>query len=247
MYPDESDMRLVEQYFDADLDDVGMQEVNNRLETDESFKAMFEQEQLLIQALRYQGQRDVLSYLKKMEGHLSQDSHKVSTSSLRPWHYLVAAAVIGTLVVAITWLSVPEDPNKLFQAYFTPYPNAFEPGRRSPHEGTQRRQALRAYELGDYKTAAGGLKQSYHDHPEPGLLLLLGNANLALGHVQEAEENFNTLIKDYDDLDLQAKWYLSLCYLKRGDVERAKTMLKELGETEISYASKAKELFEKVN
>jgi TolA-binding protein len=242
MYTNERDMTLVERYFDVDVDDVGMQEVNSRLETDESLKALFEREQLLIQVIRYQGQHDRLEYLKKIERHML-----ASTPSLRVWHYLVAAATVGILVVAIAWLSAPQDPNKLFQSYFKPYPNAFSPGVRSRHERTQRRQALQAYEQGDYKTAALGLKQSYNDHPEPGLLLLLGNANLTLGHVQEAEENFNTLIKNYDDLDLQAKWYLSLCYLKNGDMERAKIMLKELGETEISYASRAKELLEKVN
>jgi len=245
MYSDESDITLVERYVDAELDDVGMQEVSSRLETDEPFKALVDREQLLIQVIRYQGHHDKLQYLKRMERHLLHNVHRASPSSLRPWHYQVAAAV--ALIIAIAWLSVPEDPNKLFRAYFKPYPNAFEPGVRSLHEGTQRRQALQAYELGDYETAVGGLQQSYNDHPEPGLLLLLGNANLTLGHVQEAEENFILLIKNYDDLDLQAKWYLSLCYLKNGDLERAKNMLKELGETEISYASKAKELFEKVN
>jgi len=247
MCTDKNDVTLVERYFDADLDDVGMQDVNSRLEADGAFKALFEQEQLLIQAIRYHDQRDKLHYLKTMEGHLSKNVHKASSRSLRPWHYLVAATVIGALVVAFVWLSVPEDPNKLFQAYFTPYPNAFEPGVRNIHKGTQRLLALHAYELGDYETAARGLKQAYNDHPEPGVLLLLGNANLTLGYVQEAEENFNTLIKNYDDLDPQAKWYLSLCYLKRGDVDRAKNILKELSETEISYASKAKELFERIN
>jgi hypothetical protein len=67
-----------------------------------------------------------------------------------------------------------------------------------------------------------------------------------LGNTQEAQENFVTLIQDFDELDLQAKWYLSLCYLKSGDRENARKLLKELGETEISYASKAKELLEKV-
>ncbi|SHG95834.1 Tetratricopeptide repeat-containing protein [Chryseolinea serpens] len=247
MYTDESDMTLVERYFDADLDDADMQEVTRRVETDDSFRALFEREQLLILVIRYQGQHDKLRYLKKMERHLSQDIHRAPTLSLRYWPYLVAAAVVGVLVALFVWLAVPKDSDKLFQAYFKPYPNMFEPGVRSVRETTQRRQALRAYELGDYETAARGLKQAYHDHPEPGLLLLLGNANLSLGHVPEAEENFNALIKNYDDLDLQAKWYLSLCYLKQGDVERAKIMLKELGATEISYASKAKELFEKVN
>ena len=46
---------------------------------------------------------------------------------------------------------------------------------------------------------------------------------------------------------MQAKWYLSLCYLKSGETEKAQAILKELGATEISYATKARELLEKVN
>ena len=76
---------------------------------------------------------------------------------------------------------------------------------------------------------------------------MLGNTNLMLGQVTEAKENFVTLINDFDDMDLQAKWYLSLCYLKSDDRENARKMLRELGQTEISYASKAKELLEKID
>ena len=79
------------------------------------------------------------------------------------------------------------------------------------------------------------------------MLLLLGNSNLILGNLEEAKANFITLNQDFDDLDMQAKWYLSLCYLKSGETEKAQTILKELGATEISYATKARELLEKVN
>jgi tetratricopeptide (TPR) repeat protein len=81
---------------------------------------------------------------------------------------------------------------------------------------------------------------------EPGILLLLGNANLILGNTDDAMKNFGILSKEFDELDMQAKWYLSLCYLKRGDIDQAKKMLKELGETEISYAERARELLKKV-
>jgi Tfp pilus assembly protein FimV len=76
--------------------------------------------------------------------------------------------------------------------------------------------------------------------------MLLGNANLMVGRVEEAKQNFITLNDKFDSLDLQAKWYLSLCYLRTGDVEQARKILRELGETDISYASKARELLEKV-
>ena len=77
------------------------------------------------------------------------------------------------------------------------------------------------------------------------MLFLLGNANLILDHTAEAQRNFTTLIDDFDELDLQAKWYLSLSHLKTGELENARTIWRELGATENSYASRAKELLEK--
>jgi hypothetical protein len=67
-----------------------------------------------------------------------------------------------------------------------------------------------------------------------------------LNNIEKAKDNFITLSQDYDDLDLQAKWYLSLCYLKNNETEKAKEILEELGETDITYAIKARELLKEV-
>ena len=113
---------------------------------------------------------------------------------------------------------------------------------------TKRTEAFQAYEEKNYKASCPPLQRTaWQQKKESEILFLLGNTNLMLGQVTEAKENFVTLINDFDDMDLQAKWYLSLCYLKSDDRENARKMLRELGETEISYASKAKELLEKID
>jgi tetratricopeptide (TPR) repeat protein len=81
---------------------------------------------------------------------------------------------------------------------------------------------------------------------EPAVLLLNANANLALGNAGTARENLIILIRDFDDFDMAAKWYLGLCYLKEGDIEQARSVLEELGGAEVFYTSKAKELLKKV-
>jgi TolA-binding protein len=118
---------------------------------------------------------------------------------------------------------------------------------RGATTATDRTAAFQAYEQKDYQRASVLFKDLLLEKKEPEVLLLLGNSNLMLGQVEEAEQNFITLIRDFDDLDLQAKWYLSLSYLKSGDRENARKVLEELGATDISYASKAKELLEKVD
>lgn len=244
----ENDIALVEKYFDAELSDAEMNHFTTRIESDENFKTLFEQEKVLVGAIRHQGLQGNLQYLKALEANLQSNKHLKLNSPIKKWYYYVAAVTVGIVILGKVMLtSFNETPNQLFEAYFTPYPNMFEPTVRGNSTATKRTEAFQAYEQGDYQKAAVLFRDLLKTNKEPGILLLLGNANLVLGNIDEAEENFTDLNKDFDELDIQSKWFLSLCYLKSGEVERARTMLKELGETEISYATKAKELLEKVN
>ena len=244
----EADIALVEKYFDSELNDAELKNFTLRMESDENFKSLVEQEKVLISAIRYEGAVSSLKYLEDLELKLQKETPILLSSGSTKWYYYAAAAAVGIIVVAAVFMNTFKDrPDELFQAYFTPYPNMFEPTTRSNESvDSKRKEAFRAYERGDYQKAAALFKDLLSDNKEAGMMLLLGNSNLILGHVDEAKENFITLNKDFDELDIQAKWYLSLCYLKSGETERARAILKELGDTEVSYATKARELLEKV-
>jgi TolA-binding protein len=245
----ENDTTLVEKYFDAELSESEMKHFTERVETDETFKVLVEQEKNLIGAIRYQGLQSNLQFLETLEANLQSDGRTgINRPSKKWYYYAAAAAVIGIAILSKVLLtSVNETPEELFTAYFKPYPNVFEATLRGENKTSNRTEAFQAYEQGDYQKAAILFKGLLETNKEPGILLLLGNSNLILGNLDEAKINFTALNKEFDELDIQSKWYLSLCYLRSGDTERAKNMLRELGETEISYASKAKELLEKVN
>jgi tetratricopeptide (TPR) repeat protein len=244
----EADIALVEKYFDSELNDAEMKNFTMRMESDEHFKALVDQEKVLIAAIRYEGAVSNLKYLEDLEVKLEKETPLRLSSAPTKWYYYAAAAVIGiTAVVAVFMNDFRNRPDELFQAYFTPYPNMFEATTRSSEAvDSKRKDAFQAYEQGDYQKAASLFKDLLKDKQEAGMILLLGNSNLILGNVDEAKENFIALNTDFDELDMQAKWYLSLCYLKSGETEKARAILKELGDTEISYATKARELLEKV-
>jgi len=245
----EADITLVEKYFDAELNDAELKNFTMRMESDENFKSLVEQEKVLIAAIRYEGAVSSLKYLEDLESKLQKETPLSLSSGSRKLYYYAAAAVVGITIAAAVFMNTLKDnPEELFQAYFTPYPNMFEAATRSNESvESKRTDAFRAYERGDYQEAASLFKDLLKDNNEAGMLLLLGNSNLILGNIKEAKENFIALNKDFDELDMQAKWYLSLCYLKSGETEKARAILKELGDTEISYATKARELLEKVN
>ncbi len=244
----EKDIMLVEKYFDQELSDAEVNLVNTRLETDANFKALFDQEKALIKSIHYDGLLRDLEMLKQVEKNIRHERPGViKTIKWNTWYFKVAAALLILAVVGSLMLPVQEDPEQLFQSQFTPYPNVFEPTLRGTDEVTERAEAFQAYERGDFETALAGFNKILQNGKEPDVLFLAGNANLKLGNVEEAKNNFLTVIKDFDELDTQAKWFLSLCYLKEGDVGKAKMLLEELSGTEISYSNKAKELLKKVN
>jgi TolA-binding protein len=244
----EHDIELVEKYFDQDLTEAEVQIVTERLETDVEFKALFDQEKVLIRSIRGAGLHRDLAKLKELEKSL-QDTERESTKpmmSLKVWHYAIAAAVALFLIVTLVLLPDQESPEQLFQTYFAPARNVFEPTVRGADPAVRRAAAFQAYEWGNYQFAVEQFTSLLKENKEPGMLLLNGNANLMLGNVEAAEENFITLINDFDELDTTAEWYLSLCYLKKGEVDKARNMLKELGAAEGSYAMKARELLKKI-
>lgn len=244
----EADITLVEKYFDEELNDAEIKDFNTRVERDENFKALVKQEMALIAAIRYEGVAANLKYLEELESNLQKETPIHISSDSTKWYYYAAAAVVVITVAFAAFMNTMKDsPEELFQAYFAPYPNMFEATTRSGEtEDSKRAEAFHAYDQKDYAKAAGLFKELLKEKREPGVMLLLGNSNLMLGNIDEAKENFITLNKEFDELDIQAKWFLSLCYLKSGETDKATAILKELGNTEISYATKARELLDKV-
>lgn len=241
----ERDIGLVERYFDNELSPAEAQTLNERLKTDLEFRNIFDQERALIGSIRASGLRRDLLHLKEVEKEILR-SGKAPRGSIRMWYY--AAAAIALFIVATVWL-IPqrETPEELFQSYFVPVVNAFETTKRGLSETPERPAAYQYYDAQNFQMAADLFGEMLEQNKAPELLLLSANANLAIGNTDVARENLVVLIRDYDEMDMPAKWYLSLCYLKQGDVAQARTVLEELERTQVSYTTKAKELLKKVN
>ena len=70
----EADIALVEKYFDAELNDAELKTFTTRLESDENFKLLVEQEKALIAAVRYEGAAANLQFLEDLESKLQKET-----------------------------------------------------------------------------------------------------------------------------------------------------------------------------
>jgi tetratricopeptide (TPR) repeat protein len=244
------DIDLIQSYLDRSLSETEREKLEKRLKEEPLLKTMYQEQQQLISGIRYAHLQHKLEQLKALELTLPElEKSKPAgnqISLLRYWKPLAAAACISMIAVTFFLLNRPEDPAKLYANYFEPYPNIFEPIVRGESNTVSKRSiAFQSYEAGDYQKAATLFQELLTEKKEPGMLLLLGNANLILNNTKEARNNFIMLINDFDEYDVQGKWYLGLSYLKEGDVKSAQLIMRELSNSEYSYAGKAKELLKK--
>src|SRR5690606_15346254 len=161
---------------------------------------------------------DNLQYLKSVEEKIQGD-HTIHEDKPRRWYYYAAAAAVSILLVVSFLLPSNYSHDELFATYFKAFPNFFEVTMRCSTTITKPTAAFQAYENKEYEKAVVLFEELIQEQDDPEVLLLLGNANLILGDVEKAKENLITLINEFDNLDIPAKWYLSLCYVKSGDKE----------------------------
>jgi len=243
MKPPLHDIELIERYFDDTLSSEDTRTFKDKLKMDFDFHRLFHQEKILIHTIRYQAARRDLDFLKGIESSIQNKATE------RPWihrsYFAVAACV--TLIALALW--TPWDTKKsegLFESYFEPHPNIFEPTLRGEADNTLRRQAFQAYEEKDYERASSLFNELLKKEQDPGMLMLLGNSNLVLGKITEAKENFSDLIVHSNDLEVPAKWYLALCYLRTENKSGATPLLKDVQVSQTPYASKARELLREI-
>jgi len=205
-------------------------------------------EKELVQGIRYHFLNRKLEELRALEKALPVvEQESATVRILHYWKPMAAAAAVLLTVTFIFLFNRSESPEELFARNFEPYPNVFEPTQRGNDSNADKRaSAFAMYEQGKYAEAATLFNQLLSEKKEPEILLLLGNANMVLNHDEEAKNNFLTLVRDFDGLDEQAKWFLSLVYLKSGEREKAKLIWEELGDPKITYSEKAKKLLREV-
>lgn len=241
----EKDIELIEKFFDEGLSAYEAENFERRLHTDDSFRALVEQEKYIIGAIRVQGLKDELDQLKRLEAGLLDPRVELSGSGNRRW-YILAAAVIVLAIVARFALMPAVTTADLYKDNFRPYLNVFEPTVRGEARDSNRSAAFKAYDKKDYAQAAALFRALLASGPDAEALLLLGNSNLMLGNTDEAITNFTELSRSSTELSIQAKWFLSLAYLKNDNEQAALPLLKELASTDASYASKAAEILKKL-
>jgi thioredoxin-like negative regulator of GroEL len=111
---------------------------------------------------------------------------------------------------------------------------------------TLKTEAYEFYDNGNYRLAAQLFEQIAKEKDDAAAQLCLGNSYLKLNDFANAEKTFTNVVAKHAELFTQAKWYLTLTYLKENKMERAKAILWEISKSS-TYGEKAQKLLKELD
>ncbi|MFP2997076.1 tetratricopeptide repeat protein [Spongiivirga sp. MCCC 1A20706] len=236
---------LLEKYFSGELDASEQLEFDSLLKTDADFKAEFELQQDIQQAIKLSERADKKRLLQRYEeDRAAVDNAKASK---RKWLPIAAAiALLFSLGIYIGSNIAPSG-NSLYDNYYEMYPNTVYSITRSGGEESPERSAFEAYEGGDYPGAINYFNQLHKQDGLKNLHFYLGQAYLANEEYENAVIAFKSVIKANEDFTQESRWYAALSYLKQDNIKEAKNVLKEIAAKNTYKKEAAMELLEKLD
>lgn len=234
------DIELIDRFIDGTLSEDDADRLSAK-RSDPEFRAELEIRQEVAQTIQRISRENLKRDLKSKLGTIDFSERPRS----RVLYYAVAAG-LALFFVLLWFLPGKESNESLFYSYYVPYPGTINIRGSSEVLAS----AVKAYEDGRYEQAADqitALLASGHTHSKAHMLLMLGNCYLNLNDASHAEQIFLELQNHQDRIiKQQAQWYLSLTYLKSGQIENCRKLLQDLEQSGGFHASSARNLLDEL-
>jgi tetratricopeptide (TPR) repeat protein len=258
---EEDKIQLIEDYVNGQLSIEEKADFQQQLQQDPSLAQEVGLYKDIFSGLAIGGRKDMKAHLKALdEKSFSQEAASKLQASVtenikgkviqsfwqrNAWLTGIAACLVLGLV-AFLWVSNSSSANSLFAKYYAPYPNVVAAVERGETIQDATKQAMQAYESGDYTRAIQGLQQIANNDPEASsLYLYLGISYIETSQLDSAKVYLEKATADAaSKLHTQAKWYLALAYLKNKEKEQAIVHLQSLSQESGVYAQKARQLLD---
>lgn len=165
--------------------------------------------------------------------------------AIRVVGYAAAAIIAGLLVVKT--LAPSNNPDEIFQDFYKPL-NAYSSTTRSSSSVVDPfANAVQKYKMGQFQNAGVMFSDLIYEDPRNiSYRFFSGITQLELANYDHSIELLNEVIKHNGDFTKEAKWYLSLAYIKSNKPLLASDLLAELSNEKGYYQTMAQDLLERI-
>jgi tetratricopeptide (TPR) repeat protein len=198
------------------------------LRSDAEFREEFELQQATREAIIRNKHSEIKAFLGGVEEGLVS-SQKVRKIQAKPYLWKVAAGIVLLVAATVLILNLSDTTSSApatdsFLSYYTAYPNVVSPITRGEELNPEdlEKAAFVAYESNNYNLS-DSLFTKILPYQTDYVQFYKGISKFELGQYDSAIQYFdNYLYSDGTQLRDQAKWYMALAYLVKGDTLRGK-------------------------
>jgi hypothetical protein len=221
------DTKLIERYFDGDLDEAELAIVAQKLNEDPAFAEAFRLEEDLLSGITVAGNQALRQRLNAIHEAVvvKKEAPVVPMRSRRTWLWLAAAAFIGAVVLGkVLWDGRAKTAEQLYAEYADHDFDFTEKGGGEA-ELAKAEDLLNAKK---FEEALPVLEAYLAGHPSARQVLLAkGVALMETGNLTGASEVFETLSNN-PIMALDMLWYKALILLKENKVDECHALLKTI-------------------
>jgi tetratricopeptide (TPR) repeat protein len=217
--------KLIERYFEGDLDAAELATVSQKLQDDPAFAEAFQLEEDLLAGIAVAGNQALRQRLNAIHETVvvKKDAPVVPMRSRRNWIWLAAAAFIGAVVLGkVLWDGRDKTTEQVYAEYAV---HEFDFGEK----GTGTGQLANIEQLLDAKEYAKALPllEAYTkaNLSDAEALLALGIVQTELGKTDEALGTFRVVEGVSPLMRDEVMWWRAMIYLLKGDINTASQTL----------------------
>jgi tetratricopeptide (TPR) repeat protein len=205
---------------------------------------------------------DVLSDKEALD--LNFQLEEIHAQTYKPWGrsismperskrtiYILGSMAATIAILMVVWLNLTKNnisSSELYAEYYQPAEINMSFRTAEDIVDSDLRSAMLFYENKDYSNAIALFEKILStDESRIGLNLYSGISYMELSHYAEANENFKKIIDHKANAFIEsAQWYLGLCYLKTGEVDKADEIFRAISTSEGYYKKEAKKVLKKI-
>lgn len=214
------------------------QDFEKLLKDNEAFQKTFDEHKAVFNAFKINETKKLKA---KLNAHEAQESSKKRFIS-KPVIYAIAATFLVLLGMSVYFNFFQQD---LYNQYFEPYPNVYQPVVRGSSQNST--TTFQYYENGVYEKAEKGFKTLLDVEEDPNFRFYYALSMLNQNKFAEANKEFEKLASVDFEFSAEVLWFHALAQLKLDHSDKAKTLLSTMNKRNSSFKTiERNEILEKL-
>lgn len=243
-------MKKVDDYLDGILSASEEKEFSNAVDENDLLLDELQFRKDVRASIQDEGFANLRSALIKEGAKIREEPHRLAFQSRREKNVVFAMAATLALLIASGLLYVflngqLAKPEQLAQKYYHPAKSIQHLRSVEESDLMGANEAFDYYNNGDY---ARSLELFISVENKVVSNFYSGICYFELKDYQQAVQSFDFVLRNQHNLFIeQAQWYISLTYLKLGDVQKAEAMLTKISGSESPFAFRSGEILKKLD